>query len=139
MGLLDEIMKSLEEAQRQAEGRRAPPSPPPARPLPERKDDRAEADEADEDDEPVPVRRAPPPVRRPVQPIVVAAAKPMSVPPTQRPASSVAAVARHVLVGKQAAERIRALMRNPQSLRDALVAREILGPPPGLRRLRRRG
>ncbi len=30
------------------------------------------------------------------------------------------------------------MMRNPQALRDALIAREILGPPPGLRRLRRR-
>ena len=36
------------------------------------------------------------------------------------------------------AARIRAMVANPALLRDALIAREILGPPPGLKRLQRR-
>lgn len=130
MGLLDDLVKSLEEAQRDAERRRRGPIPATPR------DDRAEADledEADGDD--VVVRRAPPrPVRRHEPPPEPVAPEP---PPQRTVASAPVAEAPHTLHGVQSAERIRGLLGNRQSIRDALILREILGPPPGLRRRRR--
>jgi hypothetical protein len=38
----------------------------------------------------------------------------------------------------QPAIRIRALVSNRESIRDVFIAREILGPPPGLRHFRRK-
>lgn len=140
MGLLDEILKSLEEAQREAEGRRAPaprqarPAAPQPMPMPERNsgdDDEESEDEAED----LAQRRQVLVMRRPApQPVA-----PRPEPPRRTVADSAPAVARHVVSGPQAADRVRAMLRNPQALRDALIAREILGPPPGLQRIRRLG
>ena len=132
MGLLDELAKALEEAQQQAEGRRRAPAP-------SARDERSEADIDDEDDgDDVVVRRAPPPPRRrPLPPPVAAAPEPDNVPPRTVPDSPVA-LAPHEQAGAQAAERIRALVKDAAAVRDVFIAREILGPPPGLARWQRR-
>jgi len=74
-----------------------------------------------------PSRRAP----KPEQPV---AEEP---PPVRTTVDSRPALAPHQQ-GLQPAQRIRAMLANPAALRDALIAREILGPPPGLKRLQRR-
>lgn len=131
MGLLDELAKALEEAQQQAEGRRrAPPRP---------RDDRAEADIEDENDgDEVVVRRAPPPPlrRRPPPPPPEAAVPEPDNVPARTVADSAPAIAPHEQRGPQAVERIRALVKDAASVRDVFIAREILGPPPGLARWR---
>lgn len=133
MGLLDELAKALQEAQEQAEGRRrAPPLPPRPR------DDRAEADIEDEEDgDEVVVRRAPPPPRRRPPPVVEEPAPAPPVVPARTVPDSPPALAPHVVAGPQAVDRIRALVGNAASVRDVFIAREILGPPPGLNRWRR--
>jgi hypothetical protein len=132
VGLLDEILKQLEEAQREAEGR-SRPRPARPRPVPEREADEDGAEwEEDEAARPghaphIPSRRQPEPVAPP-QPEAA---------PARTVVSSAAALspsANHV----QPAIRIRALVSNRESIRDVFIAREILGPPPGLRHFRRK-
>jgi len=136
MGLLDEILKQLEEAQQQGQGR-PPPRPQPRRhpqaPRPEREADEDGAEwEEDEAARPghaphIPARRA-----------AVEETPPAPEPePARTTVDSRPARAPHE-IGGQPAVRIRALISSPGGIRDALIAREILGPPPGLRLLRRR-
>jgi hypothetical protein len=132
VGLLDELAKALEEAQQQAEGRRRAPAPRP-------RYDRSEADIEDENDgDDVVVVRSPPPRRRPQpqpQPEVIAP-EPDNVPP-RTVSDSPVALAPHEQSGPPPVERIRALVKDAASVRDVFIAREILGPPPGLTRWRR--
>lgn len=124
MGLLDEILRQIEEAQQQAEGRRQRPQ------APERETD---ADGAEwEEDEAARPGHAP---HIPPRAAAVAAAPPPAPepPPVRTTADSAPAAAPHAR-GVPPAVRIRAMLAGPASIRDALVAREILGPPPGLRR-----
>lgn len=127
MGLLDEILKQLEEAQN--EGRPRPQSQQNRAPERESDEDGAEWEE-DEAARPshaphIPVRRAPVPVAVVPEPV------PARTTVDSRPGF---ALREQTLP----ATRIRALLSNPVALRDALIAREILGPPPGLKRLRKR-
>lgn len=130
MGLLDEILKQLEEAQQEAEGRKPSPRPRPVH-KPERETDEDGAEW--EEDEAARPSHAPhiPPRRRP-EPVVAHAPEPE---PQRTTVDSQPAYGPRQR-GTQPATRIRALLANPASLRDALIAREILGPPPGLRRRR---
>jgi hypothetical protein len=133
MGLLDEILKQLEEAQGGAP-RRPQPRPVPTqmrRPERELDEDGAEWEE-DESARPshaphIPPRRA----------AVVQAEMAPQATPHRTVVSSPAALAPHAM-GDAPSVHLRALMRNPSGLRDAFILREILGPPPGLRLLRRR-
>ena len=131
MGLLDEILKQLEEAQQQAEGRK-PSSRPPSAPRPERESDEDGA-EWEEDEAARPGHAPHIPSRRLPEPVVAAAPEPE---PQRTTVDSRPALAPHER-GLQPAARIRALVSSPGSIRDVLIAREILGPPPGLRRRRR--
>lgn len=137
MGLLDEILKQLEEAQQQAEGRQRPTARPPPRPrpVPEREADEDGAEwEEDEAARPghaphIPSRRLP----------EVAAVVPAPEPAPQRTvASSQPAEGLAARTWQPPAQRIGALINDRAAIRDLILAREILGPPPGLRRLRRR-
>jgi hypothetical protein len=132
MGLLDEILKQIEEAQREAEGR--PPAPRPrSAPRPERESDEDGAEwEEDEAARPshaphIPSRRLPEPVA------VVAEPAPARTTLDSRPAQSP-----HQR-GKASSLHLRAMLADRPSLREALVLREILGPPPGLRHFKRPG
>lgn len=131
MGLLDEILKQLEEAQDGAQGRRPRPRPTPAR-RPERETDEDGAEwEEDEEARPghaphIPARRLP---ERPAP-----APEPL---PQRTTVDSAPALPPHAR-GQVPALRIRALVSSRESIRDVFIAREILGPPPGLRLLRRR-
>ncbi|MBN8525801.1 MAG: hypothetical protein J0M02_10740, partial [Planctomycetes bacterium] len=89
--------------------------------------------EWEEDEEARPSHAPHIPSRRvPEQP--VAAPEPE---PVRTTVDSAPAMAPHQM-GRAPAARIRAAMRDPAQIRDALVVREILGPPPGLRMMRRR-
>lgn len=132
MGLLDEILKQLDEAQQQAEGRKPSPRPRPA-PRPERETDEDGA-EWEEDEAARPSHPPHIPPRRLPEPVVAHTPEPE---PQRTTADSRPAPAPH-LRGSLPAVRIRALFASPASLRDALIAREILGPPPGLKHFRRR-
>lgn len=128
MGLLDEILKQLEEAQNEGRPRQRPQAPR----APERELDEDGAEwEEDEAARPGHAPHIPP--RQAAQPAVVAAPEPE---PARTTLDSRPGFALH----EQGlpATRIRALLSNPVALRDALIAREILGPPPGLKRLRKR-
>ena len=131
MGLLDEILKQLEETQQEGQPRpqrRAPPRPSP----PERESDEDGAEwEEDEAARPghaphIPTRR-----REPEAVAEVAEPAPARTTVDSRPAPSP-----HER-GVASALRIRAMLTDRSSLRDALVLREILGPPPGLKRFKR--
>lgn len=131
MGLLDEILRQLEEAQGEPPRRTRARPDPAAMPPPERERDEDGA-EWDEDDEARPGHAPHIPSRRlPAEPVAAEA------PPQRTVTSSAPALAPHAM-GDAPAVRIRALMRSPAGIRDALIVREILGPPPGLRLLRRR-
>jgi hypothetical protein len=127
VGLLDEILKQLEEAQNEG------------RPRPQPQQNRAPERESDEDgaeweeDEAARPSHAPHiPSRTPAPVAVVAEAPPARTTVDSRPAPSP-----HER-GEASALHIRAMMTSRASLRDALVLREVLGPPPGLKHLRRR-
>ncbi len=140
MGLLDEILKQLEEAQQEAEGRprsRPAPSsdaPPGRRDRPEREtdEDGAEWEREDETRRPGHAPHIPARTRvEPVQPVMPEPA-PTRTTTNSRPAMSVRD--RQVVP----AERIRSMLSSQAAIRDLFVAREILGPPPGLKHFKRR-
>jgi hypothetical protein len=137
MGLLDEILKQLEEAQGQAPRRPQPRPVPNRQPRPEREMDEDGA-EWEEDEEARPSHAPHIPDRR----VAAAyAAEPAPVPqaePERRTVTSSAPAAAPHALGAPPAVRIRAMITNRSGIRDALIAREILGPPPGLRMMRRR-
>jgi len=124
MGLLDEILKQLEEAQN--EGR---PRPQSTR-VPEREMD-ADDSEDDEDEAARPSHAPHIPSRR-VEPV----AELPEPPPMRTTIDAPPAVSPHER-GVASALHIRAMLSDRSSLRDALVMREILGPPPGLKWMRR--
>ena len=129
MGLLDEILKQLEEAQQQGQPRPQRRAPPVARPERESDEDGAEWEE----DEAARPGHAPHiPSRTPEPVAVVDEPAPARTTVDSRPAPSP-----HER-GVASALHIRAMMTSRASLRDALVLREVLGPPPGLKYLRRR-
>ena len=130
MGLLDDILKELEEAQRPAETRPPYPSRSP-RGRPEREQD-ADGAEWEEDEEARPGHAPHIPSRRAPEPATPPAPEPA---PARTTVDSRPAIAAHER-GVQPAVRIRGMLANQASIRDALIVREILGPPPGLRRRR---
>ncbi len=127
MGLLDEILKQLEEAQNEGRPRQRPQAPR----APERELDEDGA-EWEEDEAARPGHAPHIPSRAPEQMAVVDEPAPARTTVDSRPAPSP-----HER-GVASALHIRAMMTSRASLRDALVLREVLGPPPGLKHLRRR-
>jgi len=126
VGLLDEILKQLEEAQNGGQGRARPR---PAR-APERETDEDGAEW--EEDEAARPSHAPHIPNRRKEPVAEAP----EPPPARTTVDTKPALSPHER-GVASAQHIRAMLNHGPSLRDALILREILSPPPGLRRLRR--
>ncbi len=134
MGLLDEILKQLEQAQQQGEGRQRPrPSQPQPSRLPERESDEDGA-EWEEDEAARPGHAPHTPSRRPPERARPAVPEPS---PRRITASSVAELAPHQRAVVVSAARLRALLASPNGIRDLMVANEILGKPLALRRRHR--
>jgi hypothetical protein len=131
MGILDEILKELEKAQREAEGRGRPDRAP-SRPERESDEDGAEWEE----DEAARPGHAPhiPPRRSPAAEQPAPPPEPAAVRTTQNSGVPISTAVR----GPDPSVALRAALLDRSRVRDALILREILGPPPGLRRMRRR-
>jgi hypothetical protein len=134
MGMLDDLVKALEEAQERAEGRR--PTPRPVLRQPQQTPERDEDGAAWEDDPDAPAMR-PSETAVVTRQVVMSRAASQPEAAHRHPAATAAALPPHAL-GPAPAVRLRAMLASRAAVRDLLIAREILGPPPGLRRLRRR-
>ncbi|MBA3845523.1 MAG: hypothetical protein H0X45_02635 [Planctomycetes bacterium] len=135
MGILDDVMKTLQEAIEEAQGGpRRPAAPRHQQPTQQQQDDDVQASEAS---------RRVVHARALKQQQVVAEARDRIVATTDAERHRVDAKARAVAEVKQARRRaelraaprgVAAMLRDPASLRDAIVLAEILGKPKALRR-----